>query len=186
MSLLSRPVMPRKVLIVDPNPRDTQDLASAFRQEGFVALEASTFAEGKRRWIEELPEALIAEVRLGEFNGLQLLLRAKLERSDVAVIMTCALNDRVLEAETRRFGGIFMQKPLDPPHVVHLVRSLRERQAFKWPGSPADRRTADRRTADRRASPGSERRIGERRQLLQPIDLPDRRIGERRARGPQS
>ena len=199
MSLSSRPPIERKVLIVDPDLRCARDLVAALRAEGYVTLDASSYPEGKALWNKELPDALIAEVRLGQFNGLQLLLRARQDRSDVAGIITSAQPDVVLEAETRRFGGIFIHKPLDVPHVVHLIRSHAERQALIRHVNPADRRISERRKiaipgfiperreTDRRASQAKEdRRIGERRQLLMPAVPHDRRVGERRARGPQS
>lgn len=198
MSLQPRSSLERKVLIVDPDPRNAQDLASALDAAGFVALQASTFLQGRRLWIEEKPDALVAEIRLGEFNGLQLLVRAKLERPEAAGVITTAVPDVVLEAETRRFGGIFMLKPLDVPRVVHLLRAHTERQTVIKAGNAADRRTwerrriaiegfiPERRETDRRASEGKQdRRIAERRQLPVPLVPHDRRIGDRRARGGQ-
>ena len=187
-----------RVLIVDPDRRSADDLASALRHAGFQTLEASTFPEGKGIWNAELPEVLVADIRLGQYNGLQLLVRARLERPDVAGIITCALPDVVLEAETRRFGGIFIVKPLNVAQVVHLIRSHIERQALIKLGHPADRRLWDRRKipiegfvperrqSDRRDQAKQDRRSGDRRQLLMPVTPLDRRSGDRRGRGQQS
>jgi DNA-binding response OmpR family regulator len=181
-----------KVLIVDPDHRSVHELASALRQVGFVALEASSFSDGKRLWHEQLPDALIAEVRLGQFNGLQLLVRAKLERPEVAGIITCAFPDVVLEAETRRFGGMFLLKPVDPAEIIHLIQVNAEQRALIGTGKTADRRVSERRKipiadfvpeqrhSDRRSSSGKERRIGERRQVEIPNFSHNRRAGDRR------
>jgi DNA-binding response OmpR family regulator len=146
-----------KILIVDADPLPRLQLAAALRREGCVVVEATTFDEGKRLWTSERPGVLIADVRLGQFNGLQLLLRAKAERENVKAIITSAVADSVLEAETRRFGGIFRIKPVTSADVIAILRS--------WPESlraPFDRR------------------IAERRQLIIPSFAPDRRSTERR------
>lgn len=197
MSPESRQLSDCKVLIVDPDLGNSHDLAEALHQEGYATLQAATFAEGRRLWAEELPEALIAEIRLGQYNGLQLLVRAKLDRPDTATIITCALPDVVLEAETRRFGGIFLRKPLDFAQVVSVIRAHGQRQTIVRAQNPGDRRTSERRKIliagfvperrenDRRGGQYTDRRIVDRRQLTMPLPIQNRRINDRRARGRQ-
>jgi DNA-binding response OmpR family regulator len=146
-----------KILLVDADPLPRLQLAAALRREGCVVAEATTFDEAKRLWSSERPAVLIADVRLGQFNGLQLLLRAKAEREDVKAIITSAVADGVLEAETRRFGGVFRIKPVASAEVIEVLRSWTEA-----PRAPFDRRMADRR------------------QLIIPRFAPDRRSTERR------
>jgi DNA-binding NtrC family response regulator len=131
-----------KVLVVDSDPKSVQELGVALRDRGCEPLEATSFEAAKQLWIAEKPPALIADVRLGQFNGLQLLLRAKADRPDVAAVITCAFPDKVLEAETQRFGGTFMVKPLTPEEVLaHLL----------GPNEPVTlERFGERRTGDRR------------------------------------
>ena len=186
----------RKVLIVDPDLRTAHELAAAVRQMGYLALEASTFPDGKRLWNSELPDVLVADVRLGQFNGLQLLVRAKLERPEVTGIITCSMPDVVLEAETRRFGGIFVLKPLDTAQIVQLIQEHTAQQALIRNQKPTDRRIGDRRKIpidgfepERRASDRRDghakvdRRTGERRQLDVPSFSLNRRVADRRTRG---
>ena len=101
-----------KVLVVDSDPKNVQALGAALRERGCEPLDATSFEAAKRLWIAEKPPVLIADVRLGQFNGLQLLLRAKADRPDVTALITCAIADKVLEAETKRFGGMFLVKRL--------------------------------------------------------------------------
>jgi DNA-binding NtrC family response regulator len=147
-----------KVLVVDSDPKSVQELVDALRDRGCEPLEATSFEIAKQLWIAEKPAALIADIRLGQFNGLQLLLRAKADRPDVAAVITCAFPDKVLESETQRFGGTFMVKPLTPEDVLaHLL----------GPDEPVTlHRFGERRIADRRRS------VGE--------FLPNRRHAERR------
>ena len=151
-----------KILIVDTDPRTVRELGAALRGEGWEALEATSYEEARRLWTSERPPMLIADIRLGQFNGLQLLLRARADRPDVTGVITSAIPDKVLEADTRRFGGTFVVKPLAREQIITLLQSLR-------PTAIAGRPASD-----------SERRLAERRQLIIPGFAPDRRLTDRR------
>src|SRR5689334_16484777 len=86
-----------------------------------MVFEASSYEEGKRLWREITPAVLVVDIRLGQFNGLQLLMRARADRPDLKCIITCPFPDPVLEAETHRFGGIFLIKPIAPAQIVAAV-----------------------------------------------------------------
>ena len=150
-----------KVLVVDTDVKNVRELGVALRQRGWEPLEATSFEQGKRLWVAEQPSMLIADVRLGQFNGLQLLLRARADRPDVVAVITCSFPDKVLEAETKRFGGTFLVKPLAPEQVITVL------------GSPRAVTT----------HPTPERRSGDRRQAVMPGFAPDRRMADRRRFG---
>ena len=163
------PKEPMKVLVVDADPQCVRALGAAIRRLGGEPLEATSFAEAKRLWIAEHPPMLIADVRLGQFNGLQLLLRAKADRPDLVAVITCAIDDKVLEAETSRFGGTFFVKPVTPDEIcATLLRLLPN--AFFLAGDPLSATV----------EPIPDRRIAERRQLINPEQLPERRNADRR------
>ena len=158
-----------KVLVVDADSESVRALGAAFRGRGCEPLEATSFEEAKRLWIAEHPPMLIADVRLGQFNGLQLLLRAKADRPDVVAVITCAIDDKVLEAETRRFGGTFVVKPVTADEIcATLLRSLSN--SFFLAGDPPSATV----------EPIPDRRIGERRQPINPEHVPQRRNADRR------
>jgi DNA-binding response OmpR family regulator len=108
-------------LLVDTELRVLHDFAEALRCEGYDVLPATSFQEGKRLWMHHHPGVLVVDVRLGEFNGLQLLMRARADRPDLHAIITCPFADPVLEAEARRFGGDFLVKPIDPMQIVAAI-----------------------------------------------------------------
>jgi len=150
---------PLRALVVDTDPKAVRDLAVAIQALGGQALEATTFEAAKRLWIAEKPPILIADIRLGPFNGLQLLLRAKSDRPDVIAAITSTSADSVLEVDTQRFGGIFLLKPLDPGHVLQLL--------LGQSGSASVARV-------------EERRLGERRTTVAIDFVPERRMADRR------
>jgi DNA-binding response OmpR family regulator len=189
----------RTALVVDSDFGSVHSLAQALRKEGLDVFEATSFQEGKFLWSTQTPDVLIVDIRLGQFNGLQLLMRARSDRPDIQAIITSPFADPVLEAETRRFGGMFLIKPVDPSEVVEVVRAIDSSGPVPTPVTPpyllerrrTDRRVAsvsnfypDRRVTDRRDRPaGAERRIGERRQVVIPGYFPERRRGDRRFLG---
>lgn len=147
-----------KALIVDSDIGAVHALGAALRKGGYDTLEATTFEEAKRLWVSERPPILIADVRLGQFNGLQLLLRARADRPDVTAVITSAVPDKVLEADTRRFGGTFVVKPIAGEQVIDLVRAIRPSE-----DSPMERRVGQRRRSATTSGFLPERRVSDRR-----------------------
>ena len=183
-----------KVLIVDSDTRSVHELAMALRHEGYVTFEATSFADAKRLWVSESPHVLVADICLGQFNGLQLLMQAREEKPDVNAVITCAFADVVLEAEARRFGGVFLVKPLEPRQILAAIGTPSARRPATKAMSfrPERRREERRKTANRHFAPDrrvqerrsngalNARRAEDRRQLVIPNYFPERRNGERR------
>src|SRR5262245_57860466 len=119
---------PPRVLVVDSDAQSVRQLVSELRRLGCEPLEATPFEDGKKLWRDQHPPMMIVDVCLGQFNGLQLLLRARAERPDVKAIVTCAFPDKVLEAETARFGGTFLVKPLTTTQVMTVLGQIKEGQ----------------------------------------------------------
>ncbi len=155
-----------RVLVVDGDAQPVRLLANELRRWGCEPLEATTFEEAKRLWTAERPPLIVIDVCLGQFNGLQLLLRAKADRPDVKAVITCAFADKVLESETQRFGGTFLVKPFTPVQVATGLR-LSPR-----PHSEISKLVP------------VERRVGERRQNMIMNFTPDRRLADRRRMRP--
>ena len=156
---------PRTALVVDSDFGNVRNLARALREEGLDVFEASTFQEGKFLWSTRAPDVLIVDIRLGQFNGLQLLMRARSDRPDLRAIITSSVPDPVLEAETHRFGGVCMVTPIDPRQVLHALPGITTSGRVPTPVTPPYL---------------LERRRIERRVVTVPTLLPDRRVAARR------
>jgi len=129
------PQVRQKILIVDDNDAARTGLAKILERAEFTVFAAATFTEGRNALSTEEPDLLIADVRLGEYNGLQLL--ASATRAIAAIVIT-GYPDPVLEADARRMGADYLVKPVSPASLVDLVRrklSSEEpvfRPARKW------------------------------------------------------
>jgi DNA-binding response OmpR family regulator len=114
-----------KILVVDTDRRALRTLGDELLRADYDTIEAASFEDAKRLLAIERPSVLIAPVRLGEFNGLHLLLRGRMDQSDLIAIITSPVADSVLKAEAHRLGGSFLVEPVSPSEVLAIVsRSL--------------------------------------------------------------
>jgi CheY-like chemotaxis protein len=121
---------PPRLLLVEDHDATRQGLAALLAGEGYVVLSTGTFAEGRELLATQAPDLLIADVRLGEYNGLQLV--AALPRAAASIIVT-GFPDPALESEALKLGARYITKPIDPDILLALVdetiASARRRQS---------------------------------------------------------
>jgi DNA-binding response OmpR family regulator len=109
------------VLIVEDDPATRNGLEMLLQRAGYEVLATDSVPEGRRALEEGAPDLLIADVRLGEFNGLQLI--AMSGRPIPAIVVT-AFVDPALEADARRLGAHYLVKPVTPGVLLSLVEEL--------------------------------------------------------------
>jgi len=110
--------MPSKVLIVDDDKTTREGLAEFLGESGYEAIAVGTFEEATRILRTNPPDLLIADVRLGPFNGLQLIISSP---KPIPAIIITGFADPVLEADARRRGADYVLKPVSPARVLELV-----------------------------------------------------------------
>lgn len=115
--------MATRVLIVEDDDAARAGLIRLVAGRGHEVFAAATFEDGKRLLRAHHPEVLITDVRLGAFNGLQLLLS---DPEHVHAIVLTAYSDHVLESEARKLGAHFLLKPIVPDQLLDLVDELAE------------------------------------------------------------
>lgn len=136
----------RTVLIVHGDPEALARTVEVVTTGGYRAMGVSTFEEARQLLTVNAPDLLIADVRLGAFNGLHLVLQCRLKHPRVASIVTHAYHDVVLEAEARKLDAPYLVTPLKPEELLaHLAQVARVRasgsptmpSAFRrWPRKP--------------------------------------------------
>ena len=105
------------ILIVDDHRVTRLGLAEMLADAGYTVVTAASFQEARGILREAPPDLLIADVRLGSFNGLQLVINYR-----VPAIVITGYADAVLEAEARRVGAEYLVKPFNPDHLLSLIR----------------------------------------------------------------
>jgi two-component system response regulator RegA len=153
-------------LVVDPKLNDALPTVALLTEQGFEVTVAETFAKAKDRLNTRPPALLITEVRLGEYNGLHLVLRGKAQRPTIAALVMSSLADPVLQSEAEAMGATFLVRPVDTRDLLAAVaRTLFQRDRSEGPVRPP----FERRAKERRAAPtgiGENRRESERRRDL--------------------
>lgn len=112
-----QPMAPR-VLIVEDNDATRSGLCELLKRAGYDATATGNYEDAIRAMREDTPDLLIADVRLGPYNGLQLLVTSP--RRVPTIIMT-GFPDPVLEADARHLGAQFILKPVAPAALLALV-----------------------------------------------------------------
>jgi DNA-binding response OmpR family regulator len=125
--------MPSRVLIVDDDKITRAGLAELLEGAGYEPQPVGTFEEAMRILRTTPPDLLIADVRLGPFNGLQLLISSP---KPVPAIIITGFADPVLESDARRRGAEYVLKPVSPTRLLQIV----EHKLAAHPGFTVPRR----------------------------------------------
>ena len=101
------------VLVVDDDVHLLGMVEYWLAEAGYDVVACSCF-EAARNYLAAHPlDALVTDLRLGEFNGLQLALQASDPGRRTAVLVMSAYDDVVLRRDAAACGGRFMLKPFD-------------------------------------------------------------------------
>jgi DNA-binding response OmpR family regulator len=107
-----------RVLIVDDDEACLSGMKQLVEMAGHEAVAVTTFEEGRRVLRHGAPDMLIADVRLGSFNGLQLIATSAL---NIPVIVISGFDDVVLQAEARAMGADYLVKPVSPAILMERI-----------------------------------------------------------------
>jgi DNA-binding response OmpR family regulator len=137
--------VPHTILIVDPDHRTRASLGRVLSNEGYRVVTTTTFEDASAGLALTKPDAIIADIRLGAYNGLHLIFRARSILADVVGIVTDATIDPVLETEAAAAQVAYLAKPLEREALLDLLDTrLRERadprpaNARRWPRKRTD------------------------------------------------
>ena len=117
-----------KALVVDDDAQVLSLAARWLRSAGCDAMMSGSFADAQTKIMVCQPSILIADVRLGDFNGIQLGLLAQRIRMDVRVLIISGWDDCVLRREAERLGATFLPKPFTAAALLAAVGLSRDGQ----------------------------------------------------------
>jgi two-component system OmpR family response regulator len=119
---------PVRVLVVDDEPTLTDLLSMALRYEGWEIRSAGSGAAAVRLAREFGPDAVVLDVMLPDFDGLEVLRRLRAHAPNVPVLFLTArdaVEDRV--AGLTAGGDDYVTKPFSLEEVVARLRGLMRR-----------------------------------------------------------
>jgi DNA-binding NtrC family response regulator len=111
----------KRVLVVDDDPHVSALAARWLEAAGYEVHTAATFSAAKIR-IDEPLDLLVVDIRLREFNGLQLAAHARATQPGIRIVVVSGWNDPVLTKDAEAFGAVFLPKPFDETQLVKAAR----------------------------------------------------------------
>lgn len=109
------------VLLVDDDPAVLRMITSWLTFAGHQVIPCTTFESAKRALATETPDLLVTDVRLGAFNGLQLVVLAKVDHPQMRAIVLTGYDDPVLREEAAATGAAFLVKPIEAQQLLESV-----------------------------------------------------------------
>jgi two-component system OmpR family response regulator len=133
-----------RVLVVDDEPSLAELMASVLRYEGWAVRTAASGAAAVRAARQFKPDAVILDVMLPDFDGLEVLKRLRAEQPGVCVLFLTArdaVEDRV--AGITAGGDDYVTKPFSLEEVLARLRGMLRRAGAQRARSGTDLVVAD-------------------------------------------
>ena len=116
--------MAPRIFLVEDNPAALQGMSDLLTDSGYEVTPIGGFMEAKRLLDQEVPDLLIVDIRLGDYNGLHLVVRQHLAHPNCRIIVTTGFPDPVLEGEARGYGAVYVEKPVRGDDLLRLIKRL--------------------------------------------------------------
>jgi two-component system response regulator RegA len=114
----------KKVLILEDERPAALLYAGALRAAGFEPVVCYSLPDARAYLKDELPDGLLTDVRLGEYNGLQLVYLFRELSPDGVVVVATGHDDPAIRDEALRLGARFVVKPVDIHALPHYFDAL--------------------------------------------------------------
>jgi DNA-binding response OmpR family regulator len=108
------------VLVVARTPALGKTLFDWFTEAGYDVALVTSFSAAKAQ-LQTVPDLLVSEVRLGEYNGLHLAVRAQAQHVPCVVVGD---PDAVLERDAQQMGVTYLTPELDHDYLIVLAAHL--------------------------------------------------------------
>jgi DNA-binding response OmpR family regulator len=103
-----------RILMVSQDVVSMLDVLDVLTAAGHQVSGAASFEEASRLIAGGSPDLVIVDERLGEFNGLHLIVRARAEHPAIGAIVTTPVRNRGLESDARGLNVECLIRPTDP------------------------------------------------------------------------
>ena len=121
----SKDVVTPQIFVVSSDDDRRSGLLTVLSGAGYSASGASTFAEAKEALGTRSPDLVIADERLGAFNGLHVIMLGRANRPDMKAIVTTRSRGAGLETDARRLNVQCLVPPPSPAEwLVSISQTL--------------------------------------------------------------
>ena len=116
-------MVPQRVLIAEDHRDLAETLREAFDKAGYAATACRTFEQAHGMLLREAFDVLVTDVRLGDFNGLQLAVIARDKTPRIRIVVISGFDDPVLREEAANVGATYLMKPTTHERLLAAVQS---------------------------------------------------------------
>lgn len=126
------------IILVNADAQALSQMSSTLSDRGYSVAAVRSFADGKALLASSAPDLLVVDVRLAEYNGLQLAIFSREDHPDLPVIVTNYSEDKIVEADAVRYGATFIADPQHNPSFLFTVQGMlaaqqaTERRSRHW------------------------------------------------------
>ena len=110
-----------KLLIVDDDVSLLEAMQRSLRDSLRTVVACDSFEKARQMLKDQAFDALITDVRLGAFNGLQLAVMARDLYPEMRLIVFSGFDDPVLRADAEQIGAVYLVKPVASGDLLRLL-----------------------------------------------------------------
>jgi two-component system response regulator GlrR len=110
-----------RILIVDDDTGLLDAMQRSLRDSVRTVIACDSFEKARQMLKDQSFDALITDVRLGAFNGLQLAVMARDMHPNMRLVVFSGFDDPVLRADAEQIGAIYLVKPVASSEILRLL-----------------------------------------------------------------
>jgi DNA-binding NtrC family response regulator len=114
------------ILIVEDDNSTLSGWVELLRAEGYGVVGVSSYEEGLQE-LSTMPDLLITDVRLGVYNGLQLVMRGRMLNPYLQAIVITGYADQIVRREAVHLQAEHLEKPVDADRLLQIVANALRR-----------------------------------------------------------
>ena len=119
-----RKATPRQIVVVDDDQALLETFAKVLTNWGYLTIPFNRFEDARSFLTQSAADVLIVDVRLGKYNGLQLIHLARQHHPQMMLVAVSGYDDPVLRAAAAEAGASYFVKPIEFPDLrEHLSAS---------------------------------------------------------------
>jgi two-component system, response regulator YesN len=108
------------ILIVEDDKSTLSGWVELLRAAGYGVTGVSSYEEGRQE-LASMPDLLITDVRLGVYNGLQLVMRGRMINPRLHAIVVTGYADTIVFREAVHLHAEHLEKPVDADRLLQVV-----------------------------------------------------------------
>jgi DNA-binding response OmpR family regulator len=113
----------KQILIVDDD-RVLLDLVRKWLADaGYTVITCDRFETARQQLTDGVPDVLLTDVRLGAFNGLQLVILAKERGSGTVALVMSGFDHSALRKEALQCGAGYLPKPFTREQILAALQT---------------------------------------------------------------